>query len=317
MRKLETLVLKILKYAALVFFIFFPVCASSLAQAEKGDWTFSLTTGAYKPSLRTLNSVIQNPNRAILQDPNFQLNPNQLFRAQARNIKIPAFKIDNAFGFEASRNITPKHTLIATLNIWNGVQKAEDLAPQISGSDINNVQNVPRSSRYDLSIMQLWFGWRYAFYNPTPKNQLFLDIGLFGLSYAQLTIDTLLKVPEENGDGFPVVSSLEANGWGLTSRWGVGGSYAINEWIGLSIRAAYIFGRVNSMKVNRFFPSGFSSPPVPEANTNLQPRPQVGDRVTIADVRTISPTDERRENETPLQLELDGFEAIIALQFYF
>ena len=306
-----------MKSLLLVLLVFFFVGTSSLAQAENGDWTFSLTTGAYKPSLRTLNSVIQNPNRAILQDPNFQLNANPSFPAQVRNIKIPAFKIDNAFGFETSRNITPKHTLIATLNIWNGVQKAEDLAPQISGSLIDNVENVPRSSRYDLSIMQLWFGWRYAFYNPTPQKQLFLDIGLFGLSYAQLTIDTLLKVPEENGDGFPVVSSLEANGWGLTSRWGLGGSYAINEWIGLSIRAAYIFGRVNSMKVNRFFPSGFSSPPVPEAGTNLQPRPEVGDRVTVADVRTVTPTDERRENEVPLQLELDGFEAMVALQFYF
>jgi len=298
-------------------FILFSIAPEHLVLAKQGDWAFSLTTGAYKPSLRTLNRIIENPNTAILQDPNFQLNPNVSFPASVRNIRVPIFNADNAFGFEARRSITPKHAFITTLNIWNGEQKANDIAPQITGSLIDNVLDVPRSTRYDLSIMQLWFGWRYAFYRPTPKTRLFLDIGLFGLSYAQLTIDTLLKVPEETGEGFPVVSSLEANGWGLTSRWGVGGNYAINEWIGLSVRAAYIFGRINSLKVNRFFPSGFSSPPVPEANTDLEPRPQVGDRVTIADVSSVSPVLEVRENEKALRLELDGFEAMFALQFYF
>ncbi len=305
----------LLLYACIIFFF----ASTPVTEAKQRNWAFSLTTGFYRPSLRTLNRVIQNPSAAILQDPNFQLSPNGAFPVEVRNIQVPAFKKDteNAFGFEARRSITSKHALIATLNIWNAVQIANDLAPQITAGPLDNPENVPRSSRYDLSIMQLWFGWRYAFYRPTPKSRLFLDIGLIGLSYAQMTIDTLLKVPEENGDGFPVVSSLEANGWGMTSRWGLGGNYAINEWIGLSVRAAYIFGRVNSMKVNRFFPSGFSSPPVPQANTDLEPRPQTGDRVTIADVVSIDPNNELRLNERALPLELDGFEVMFALQFYF
>lgn len=317
MNKFKIPILKILVYTTLTSLILLSTVSLKHAEAKQGDWAFSLTTGAYKPSLRTLTRVLRSPNTAILQDPNFQLSPNGAFPAEVRNIEVPAFRKNNVFGFEARRRITPKHAMIATLNIWNGVQIANDLAPQITGGPLDNPENVPRSTRYDLSIMQLWFGWRYAFYRPTPKSQLFLDIGLIGLSYAQMTIDTLLKVPEEDGDGFPVVSSLEANGWGLTSRWGLGGNYKINKWIGLSVRAAFIFGRVNSLRVNRFFPSGFSSPPVPEANTNLQPRPQVGERITIADVTSITPTDERRDNERALPLELDGFEAMFALQFYF
>lgn len=295
--------------------------------ADEGDWTFGLTVGAYQPSLRTLNRIIQDPNQALIQDPNFQLTPNQTFPVEVRNIVVPQFNFDNSFGFSLNRNLSEKHGLVITLNVWSSTQEAQDIVPQITGVNlVGDPQLVPRLTRYDLSITQLWLGWRYSLYNFSPRNRIFLDIGLIGLSFAQLTIDTLLKVAEPVGAGFPIVSSLEADGWGMTSRWGLGASYAINKWVGISIRAAYVFGRVSRMRVNRFFPSGFSGPPPPDDPTllpdqqpppGIEPLPEQGDRIESADVNTESPRLETRVNRQPLVLELDGFEGMIALEFYF
>lgn len=302
-----------------VFLFFVP-----LAHAEKGDWTFSLTTGVYKPSLKTLNKIIKEPGQAILQDPNFQLSPNTAFTADIRNIKVPSLGANNTYGYELSKKIGSGNAFVATLNIWDAVEQAEDIAPQITGANVSDFENVPRSTRYNISITQLWLGWRYSFIESSPRNSLFLDIGLIGVSYAQLTIDTLLKVPELAGDGFPIVSSLEASGWGHTTRWGLGGSYAFNKWVGISVRVAYIVGKITKMKVNRFFPSGFSTPPLP-ANPNLpapavpdlEPRPEPGDPIQFADTESVDPNLELRRNPRNLELELDGFEAQIALQFFF
>jgi len=319
MSKLRVLQRRIWLFTFLSFFLILPP-----AYAEKGDWTFSLTTGVYSPSLKTLNRIIKNPNKAILQDPNFQLTPNTAFTANIRNIEIPSFAANNTYGYELSKQTGSGNAFVITLGIWNAVQEADDIAPQITGANVSDFENVPRSTRYDVSLTQLWLGWRYAFFEPTPRNNLFLDFGLIGVSYAQLTIDTLLKVPELAGDGFPIVSSLEATGWGHTTRWGIGGSYAINKWVGISIRAAYVIGRISKLKVQRFFPSGFSTPPQP-ANPNLpspevpdlEPRPEPGDTIQFADTQSLDPNLERRSNVQDFELELDGFEAQIALQFFF
>ncbi len=313
--------MKYLKYFSILWVFFFTV---PFARAEKGDWTFSLTTGVYRPALKTLNKILENPNKAILQDPNFQLTPNNAFTANIRNIEVPSFGANNTYGYELSKKTGSGNAFVITLGIWDAVEEANDIAPQITGANVSDFEFVPRSTRYDVSLTQLWLGWRYAFFEPTPRNNLFLDFGLIGVSYAQLTIDTLLKVPELAGDGFPIVSSLEATGWGHTTRWGIGGSYAINKWVGISVRAAYIIGRINKLKIQRFFPSGFSTPPQP-TNPNLpppevpdlEPRPEPGDRLQFAETESLDPNLERRSNRQNFELELDGFEAQIALQFFF
>ncbi len=302
------------KFAFSSFFLFlFFISAPVFAEVSK--WTVGLTAGLYQPSLKTLNQVLQTPQIAILQDPNFQLQPNTPFRPEVRNIKIPRFKLDSAFGIEAQRRLAPRHAFIITVNVWESVREANDIAPQITGI-VSELQDIPRTTRYNLSIVQLWLGWRYGLYVPSPKKQIYLDIGLIGLSFGQLTIDTLLKVADQ---GFPIASSLEASGWGFTTRWGLGAEYAINRWLAFSFRAAYIYGRVRELKVDRFFPSGFSTPPPEQAGGNLEPRPEEGDVISIAEVSRLGnlPNTESRENIRPLPLELNGVEVMLGIQLSF
>ncbi|MBN4053217.1 hypothetical protein JYT92_00555 [bacterium AH-315-L15] len=254
-----------------------------------------------------------------MQDPNHQLQPNALFRPEVRNLKIPRFELGPAFGIEVRRKIVARHSFLITISVWDGHTERNDVVPQITGVNVSDFEDVPRSSRYNLSLIQFWLGWRYVFFSPSPKNPFYLDIGLIGASFGQMTIDTLLKVPEFAAGGFPIVSSLEASGWGLTTRWGIGADYSVKPWLGFSFRAAYIFGRIPEMKVDRFFPSGFSTPPEPEAGVDLEPRPQAGDVVSIAEVARPSndPNLESREGKRPLPLELDGFEVMLGIQFFF
>lgn len=276
-----------------------------------------MTVGLYQPSLRTLNHVLQTPNSAILQDPNFQLQPNPLFTPDVRNLKISRFRLDSVFGIEARREVAPRHAFLVTVNVWDSVKEGKDVVPQITGANVSTFENVPRTTRYNLSIVQLWLGWRYTLFSPSPSNQVYLDIGLIGGSFAQMTIDALLKVPELAGQGFPVASSMEASGWGLTTRWGVGAEYAVNQWFGFSFRAAYVYGRVRRMEVDRFFPSGFSTPPVPQEGTDLAERPEEGNVVKIAEVTSTGPIQEPRFNERELPLELDGIEFMVGIVLSF
>jgi len=88
MKKFKTLILKTLAYTMLFGLILLSSVSAKRAEAKQGDWAFSLTTGTYKPSLRTLNRVLRSPNTAILQDPNFQLSPNGSRGSQHRSPRL-------------------------------------------------------------------------------------------------------------------------------------------------------------------------------------------------------------------------------------
>ncbi|MBI3804442.1 MAG: hypothetical protein HY282_11845 [Nitrospirae bacterium] len=285
---------------------------------EEGRWEIGIVGGLYKPSLKTLNRILSDPSLALLQDPNNQLQPNILFTPEARNLEVPSYKIDRAFGVEVAREINRRNAFLMTLNLWEGETIGNDIAPQITTTAATDFKDVPRNSRYDISITNLWLGWRYHIPLGSEKSRVYIDIGLIGLAYAQMTVDTLLKVTTPVAQAFPVASSLEATGWGLTSRWGFGGEYFLKKWIAISFRTSYIVGRVPKMKVRRFFPSGFSTPPEPEAGTDLQPRPVPGEVLTYANVkRGGTPNDEIRSNVKTLPLELNGIEGMIGIHFYF
>lgn len=307
-----------IKYGTLLFLLILIVTA---AHAEEERWGIGVMGGLYRPSLRTLNQVLHDSQSAVLQDPNHQLQPNVAFTPEIRNLTVPSFEIDRAFGVEVRRHIDLRNALLVTLSIWDGERTANDIAPQLTAANQATFLQVPRSSRYQISISQLWLGWRHYFPALFEKGRLHLDIGLIGASYGQMTIDTLLRVTDPialQNPSFAVVSSLEADGWGLTTRWGVGGEYLVKKWLAFSFRVGYIMGKIPKLRVHRFFPSGFSSPPVPEAGTDLQPRPESGEAVTFGDVRRGSdPNQEIRSNVRVLPLELDGFEAMAGIHFYF
>lgn len=221
------------------------------------------------------------------------------------------------------REINRRHAFVATLNIWDGETTGNDIIPTISAATDESFTLVPRTSRYNVSLTNLWLGWRYHIPIVEEKSRVFIDIGLVGLAYGQMTIDTLLKVIPAR-EPFPVASSLEADGWGFTSRWGFGGTYFLKNWIAISFRTSYIVGEISRLKVRRFFPSGFSATPPPESEARcrpdqipLQPRPREGEVVTHGDVEAASPTCEIRSNVSNLPLELDGLEGMIGIHFYF
>jgi len=178
---------------------------------------------------------------------------------------------------------------------------------------------------YDVQISQIWFGWRYSLWQRSEREGLYLDIGLIGLAFAKLTIDTLVKVNNPNdapavvAAPFAVASSLEANGFGLTTRWGLGGEYLLNSWLGISARADYIVGSVPRLRVVRFYRPGFSVPPPPEAVISLPPPPNEGDTVTYATVERVggNPNTESASGTAPLPLELNGLEIMFGIHFYF
>lgn len=242
-----------------------------------------------------------------------------------RNLEVPSFEADRAFGLELMREVNRRHAFVATLNIWDGETTGNDIAPQITTATATTFDQVPRTSRYNVSITNLWLGWRYHIPIVEEKSRVYLDIGLIGLAYGQMTIDTLLRVTDPAAEPFPVASSLEAEGWGFTSRWGFGGAYFLKNWIAISFRTSYIVGKISRLKIRRFFPSGFSADPPPESQTgcqpdepDLQPRPQEGEVVTYGEVqRGGVPTCEIRSDVRHLPLELDGVEGMIGIHFYF
>lgn len=263
-------------------------------------------------------------NSAILQDPNFQLQPNASFPPNIRTIDVPSFGADRAFGVEVMREINRRHAFVATLNIWDGEIIGSDIVPQITNNDFGDFNDVPRTSRYNLSVTNLWLGWRYHIPVIADRSRIYVDIGLIGLAYGQMTVDTLLRVTSDTPLPFPVASSLETEGWGFTSRWGLGGAYFLNNWIAISFRTSYIVGEIPRLKVRRFFPSGFSATPPPESEARcqpdqipLQPRPREGEVITYGDVQAASSTCEIRSNVKNLPLDLDGIEGMIGIHFYF
>lgn len=291
---------------------------------EGSRWEIGVLGGFYQPSLATLNRVLSEPSLAILQDPNQQLQPNVNFPPEVRNLYVAPFdqQYGATLGLEGKYRYLPRHAFHLTLNLWHNNMRVADIVPFVTGANVNEPDLVRRESLYDIQISQLWFGWRYTVWQPSPQHTVYLDMGFVGVAFGKLTINTLLK---ENNPavvappGFAVASSLEANGFGLTTRWGVGGEYQLANWLGLSARADYIVGKIPQLSVVRFFRAGFSVPPPPEAVISLPPPPEEGDTVTFAHVERggNNPNTELATNVSSLPLELNGLEVIFGIHFYF
>jgi len=299
------------------------VLAAAAQEPEPSTrWEIGVLGGFYQPSLDTLNRVLTQPDLAIIQDPNQQLQPNVDFPPEVRNPYVPPFDdYEFTLGLEAKYRYLPKHAFVLTLNLWQSQTVVADTVPFVTGANVNEPDLVRRESLYDVQISQLWLGWRYTVWQASPKRTVYLDLGLLGLAFGKVTINTLLKEnnPAVVATPFAVASSLEANGWGLTTRWGVGGEYQLTNWVSVSARANYIVGEIPELSVDRFYQAGFSVPPPPEAVIRLPPPPKEGDTVTFGRVQRAgaNPNSEVATGVDSLPLELNGLEVVFGIHFYF
>jgi hypothetical protein len=309
------------------------------SRAQDSGLSISYVVGVYQPSLRTFNKILGDPSLSILQDPNYLLPRNRLLPVEVRDIIAPQITGNANYGLEVQWEATEKFSLVGTLSIWNGEAKASDVITTFLRQDLPPVL-APRTATYDLNISQIWLGWKYTLFQDPDKGRFFVNIGLVGISIANLMMDSVIKVnsPQLN---FASVSSTEAQGIAFTSRLGIGGEYFITPWFSFGVNTNYVIGSSSRVKVKRHFKSSFFDIPAPPPETqdlaNVPPVPQNGDTLTYATVRTQNITDicdppARDEQGNvlpntcsrspqaaghPLELELNGFQVSASLRFYF
>jgi len=319
-----------------VLFVFlFP----GLSAAQDSGLSVAYVVGVYQPSLRTFNKILGDPSLSILQDPNYLLPRNRLLPVEVRDIIAPQITGNTNYGLEVQWEATEKFSLVGTLSLWNGQSRASDVITTFLRQDLPPV-DVPRTATYDLTITQLWFGWKYTLFQDPDKGRFFVNVGLVGVSIANLMMDSVLKVtsPELN---FASVSSTEAQGIAFTSRLGIGGEYFITPWFSFGVNSSYVIGSSSRIKVKRHFQSSFFDIPAPPPETldlaNIPPLPETGDALTYARVQTQNITDicdpPARDDQGnalpntcakspqgaghPLELELNGFQVAASFRFYF
>lgn len=311
------------------------------SSAQESRLSVAYTVGVYQPSLKTLNKILGDPHLAILQDPNYLLPRNRLLPAEVRNIVAPELSGKTNYGVEVQWEATDQFSLVATLSLWQGESVAEDVITTFLRQDLPPV-SAPRTATYNLTVNQIWLGWKYNLYQDPDRGRFFINVGLIGISIANLTMDSLVRVnsPDLN---FASVSSTEAEGVAFTSRIGIGGEYFITSWLSFGVNANYVIGSSAKVKVERHFRSSFFDiPPPPPETTNLQnvpPVPENGETLRWARVETqnisdfcdppatledgsINPdTCAQHGPGTPagreLELELNGFQVTGMLRFYF
>jgi hypothetical protein len=310
-----------------------------LSTAQDSGLSVAYVVGIYQPSLKTFNKLLGDPSLSILQDPNYLLPRNRLLPVEVRDIISPKMTGNANYGLEVQWEATEKFSLVGTLSMWNGQSKASDVLTTFLRQDLPPV-SAPRSATYDLTVSQIWLGWKYILFQDPDKGRFFINIGLVGISIANLTMDSVIKVnsPQLN---FASVSSTEAQGIAFTSRLGIGGEYFITPWFSFGVNTNYVIGSSSRIKVKRHFQSSFFNIPAPPPETqdlaNVPPLPENGDTVTFARVRTQNITDTcdppARDEQgnvlqntcsrapqaagKPLELELNGFQVTASLRFYF
>ncbi|NKE72477.1 hypothetical protein [Candidatus Manganitrophus noduliformans] len=308
---------------------------------QESRLSIAYTTGVYQPSLKSLNKILGDPHLAILQDPNYLLPRNRLLPAEVRNIVAPEITGKTNYGAEIQWEATDKFSLVATLSLWQGESTAEDVITTFLRQDLPPV-SAPRTAAYNLSVTQIWLGWKYNLYQDPDHGRFFINVGLIGISIANLMIDSVVRVnsPDLN---FASVSSTEAEGIAFTSRIGIGGEYFITSWLSFGVNANYVIGSSAKVKVKKHFRSSFFDiPPPPPETTNLQnvpPVPENGETLRWARIETQNISDfcdppatteggnidpdtcsqHGRGNPAgrPLELELNGFQVTGMLRFYF
>ena len=321
--------------AILLVLLFLLIPLASVGKAEERRFSVAITGGTYNPSLKTLNRILGDPHSAILQDPNYLLPHNVLLPAERRNIVAPKIQERANYGVEAQWEINDDFSLVTTLSVWQGDSVAEDRIDAFIRQDLPPVHDVPRSARYEVSVSQIWLGGKYNLFRDPERGRVFINVGILGVSLADVTMDTLFKVltPDQN---FAASSSTEARGLAYTTRLGVGGEYFLTEWLSFGINVNYVIGTITNLEVKRHFRQNFSDIPIPPTEAVQPPdvpTPQDGEKVNYATVQTqnitdvCSPPSPSAQTSpfgtcgpgagSPLKLELDGLQINAAIRFYF
>jgi hypothetical protein len=287
------------------------------------SWSFSLTTGYYRPRLGTLNRILQDTSVTILQDPNFLLPRNQNFPFEQRNLAVAGIEGGLTYGVDTFYNTGGPHSFGLSFSSWRGDTFGKDTVSLFLRSNRDPI-TVPRSARYNLVLDQIFLEWRYHLFRDEEGKGFYLNAGLVGITLAFFTMDSLVSVVDPDLS-FASVSSDESFGWGYTTRFGMGGDYPITSWLSLGGRANYVLGNIQRLKVTRHFSAGFPQFPLPDP---LQVRPGVplpqlffdpreGDVVSYT---TVTTTGEIQENAGPrrdLALQLSGWEGLLELTVRF
>lgn len=296
------------------------------SKLQLGRLSFGFVVGYYQPELSTIDSVINDRNQSILQDPNYLLPTNPNFRVENKNIIAGEMGGAPWVGLETQWDISPSFALRLTGGVWRGERLVGDSIATFLRSNLPEIQ-APRSARYNLTLDQFFLDWRYFFINDPKKGRISLDLGIVGMTVGYMTMDSVVKVvhPAAPNGGFASVSSTEARGIAYTSRYGLTGEYLLGKKLALALSAHYILGRINDLKVTRLFPAGFPQLPIPEPLSiragiplPIVPRnPQVGENVSTANSVTDNQGLEDTGRAKDLILELDGLEVSGYLRFYF
>lgn len=283
--------------------------------------TVALTAGYYRPSLNELDRVMSDPNLIISQDPNNLIPSNPGFLSEQRNLVMPEIEGAMSSGVEVEWAMRPKHALVLSLSEWQNAVVGKDTIPLLLSPTTDPVI-VPRSARYNLVVNQVMLGWRYSFWERPEKGRMYLNIGLLGAAFSDLTVDTLVQVEDPPGfDPIAIFGSMEARGTAFTTRFGLGAEYFLSPWVSIGLNAHYLFGTVTKLTVERGFPADF--PDIPTGLPGINPSPcfrQV-DQITEGEVAEVAVC----ERDVPVQntglsrlkLRLDGFDVQMALRFHF
>jgi len=318
------------RIAFLLIFISLVLCPN-WSYARDSSFSVAYTFGVYQPSLKTLNRILGDSSRAILQDPNYLLPRNRLLPAEKRNIVAPPIAGKTSFGLDIQYEVSKRFSLVGTVSVWSGESSVHDEIDLFLRQDLPP-DTFPRSATYDLKVTQIWLGWKYNLVRDPDRGRVYLNMGLFGLSIADLTMDSVVKVNRPDIDlSFASVSSTEAQGIAFTSRLGIGGEYYVTKSISFGIDANYILATTSKIKVKRHFRSNFAENlPSPPETTDLQNIPQVpqtGDQVTSAHVESqnitdlCDPGDDNggcgRGAGKAIELDLSGFMVTGVIRYYF
>lgn len=295
-------------------------------EVRYGSFSVGVATGFYQPSLDTFNSIINNRNQAIMEDPNFLLPANPEFRVERRNILAGEIGPGPWLGLEGHWQFSRPFGIRLIGGVWRGERLVTDIIPTFLRSNLPEIP-APRSARYNLVLNQVFLEWRYFFLNDPETGRISVDLGVLGLAVGQLTMDSLVKVVDARapGGGFASISSTEATGVGYTSRYGVTGEYFLGKNFAIALSAHYVLGQINELKVSRHFPAGFPQVPIPEP-LSLQagvplpvtfPAPVDGETISTAAAATDPRGVEQTGPQTNVVLELDGIEVTAFFRFYF
>lgn len=287
------------------------------------SWSFSLTTGYYRPRLGTLNSILQDTGVTILQDPNFLLPRNQNFPFEQRNLAVAGIEGGLTYGVDTFYNTGGPHSFGLSFSSWRGDTFGKDTVSLFLRSNRDPI-TVPRSARYNLILDQIFLEWRYHLFRDAEGKGVYLNAGLVGITLAFFTMDSLVSVVDPDLS-FASVSSDESFGWGYTTRFGMGGDYPITSWLSLGGRANYVLGNIQRLTVTRHFSAGFPQFPLPDP---LQVRagvplpqlffdPRKGGVVSYATVTTTGEIQEKAGPERDLALQLSGWEGLLELTVRF